>query len=186
MQDEQNLVHRAQQGDQEAFAELYESHFDNIYRYVALRVGNRMEAEDITQEVFLKAVRSIQSFKWKGIPFSAWLFRIARNEVIDSLRKKSRQPTVPLSELPVIPVSSSGNPHPLVKHEVDVDQLRAAIRQLTEAQQEVISLRFSAELSIAEVASIMGKSEGAVKSLQHGGIIALRRILSKGGDNEKG
>ncbi|MCL0039172.1 sigma-70 family RNA polymerase sigma factor, partial [Dehalococcoidia bacterium] len=87
---------------------------------------------------------------------------------------------------PPIPVSSSGNPHPLVEHEVDVDQLRAAIRQLTEAQQEVISLRFSAELSIAEVASIMGKSEGAVKSLQHGAIVALRRILSKGGDNEKG
>ncbi|MCL0058661.1 RNA polymerase sigma factor [Dehalococcoidia bacterium] len=186
MQDEQNLVHRAQQGDQEAFAQLYESHFDNIYRYVALRVGNRMEAEDITQEVFLKAVRSIRSFRWKGAPFSAWLFRIARNEVIDSLRKKSRQPTVSLSELPLIPVSSAGNPHPLVKHEVDVDQLRAAIRQLTEAQQEVISLRFSAELSIAEVASIMGKSEGAVKSLQHGAIVALRRILSKGGDNEKG
>ena len=185
MQDEQNLVYRAQQGDHEAFAELYESHFDDIYRYVALRVGNRMEAEDITQEVFLKAVRSIQSFKWKGIPFSAWLFRIARNEVIDSLRKKSKQPTVPLSELPVIPVSSAGNPHPLVEHEVDVDQLRAAVRQLTQAQQEVISLRFSAELTIAEVAGIMGKSQGAVKSLQHNGIIALRRVLSQGGDNEK-
>ncbi|MCL0065974.1 RNA polymerase subunit sigma-70, partial [Dehalococcoidia bacterium] len=71
MQDEQNLVHRAQQGDQEAFAQLYESHFEDIYRYVTLRVRNRIEAEDITQEVFLKAVRSIQSFKWKGIPFSA-------------------------------------------------------------------------------------------------------------------
>ncbi|MBT9141071.1 MAG: ECF RNA polymerase sigma factor SigD [Dehalococcoidia bacterium] len=186
MQDEQNLVHRAQQGDQEALAQLYESHFDNIYRYVALRVGNRIEAEDITQEVFLKAVRSIHTFKWKGIPFSAWLFRIAKNEVIDSLRKRGRHPTVPLSELPAIAVSSAGNPCPVAEGELDIEQLTAAIRRLTQAQQEVISLRFSAELSIAEVASLMGKRQGAVKALQHSAILALRRVLSKGGDNEKG
>jgi RNA polymerase sigma-70 factor (ECF subfamily) len=185
LQDEQNLVHRAQQGDQEALAQLYEDYFDNIYRYVMVRIGNRMEAEDVTQEVFLKAVRSIHSFRWKGIPFSAWLFRIARNEVIDSLRKRSRQPTVPLTDLPVVHASSTVNPHPAAELELDIEQLRAAIRRLTQAQQEVISLRFSAELSIAEVASLMGKSQGAVKALQHGAILALRRILSKGGDNEK-
>ena len=186
MQDEENLVHRAKQGDEEALAQLYESYFDRIYRYAALRIGNRMEAEDITQEIFLKAVRSIHTFKWKGIPFSAWLFRIARNEVIDTMRKKSKQPTVPLSQLPAIAVSSAGNPCPVAEGELDIEQLTAAIRRLTQAQQEVISLRFFAELSIAEVASLTGKRQGAVKSLQHSAILALRRVLSKGGDNEKG
>lgn len=186
MQDEQNLVHQAKQGDEEAFAQLYESYFDRIYRYVMLRMGDRMEAEDITQEVFLKAVRSIHTFKWKGIPFSAWLFCIARNEVIDTMRKKGKQPTVPLSQLPAIPASSAGNPCPVAELELDMEQLRAATRRLTQAQQEVISLRFSAELSIAEVASLMGKRQGAVKALQHSAILALRRVLSKGGDNEKG
>jgi RNA polymerase sigma-70 factor (ECF subfamily) len=187
LQDEQNLVHRAQQGDKnEALAELYEAYFDNIYRYVMVRIGNRVEAEDITQEVFLKASRSIHSFRWKGVPFSAWLFRIARNEVIDCLRKKSRQPTFSLSDLPVVPASSTGNPHPVAELGLDIEQLRAAIQRLTQAQQEVISLRFSAELSIAEVANLMGKSQGAVKALQHSAILALRQVLSKGGDNEQG
>jgi RNA polymerase sigma-70 factor (ECF subfamily) len=152
-----------------------------------VRIGNQMEAEDITQEVFLKAIRSIHSFRWKGNPFSAWLFRIARNEVIDCLRKKSRQPTVPLiNQLSKVPASSSGNPHPVAELELDIEQLRAAVRRLTQAQQEVISLRFSAELSIAEVANLMGKSQGAVKALQHSAILALRQVLSKGGDNEQG
>jgi RNA polymerase sigma-70 factor (ECF subfamily) len=147
LRDEQKLVHRAQQGDKnEALAEIYEAYFDKIYRYVMVRMGNRVEAEDVTQEAFLKAARSIHSFRWKGVPFSAWLFRIARNEVIDSLRKKSRQPTVLLNDLPVVPASNAGNPHPAAELELDIEQLRAATRQLTQAQQEVISLRFSAEL----------------------------------------
>jgi RNA polymerase sigma-70 factor (ECF subfamily) len=187
LQDEQSLIHRAQQGDKnEALAEIYEAYFDNIYRYVMVRIGNRVEAEDITQEIFLKAIGSIHTFKWKGIPFSAWLFRIARNEVIDSLRKKSRHPTFSLSDLPVVPASSTGNPHPAAELGLDIEQLSAATRRLTQAQQEVISLRFSAELSIAEVASLMGKSQGAVKALQHSAILALRQILSKGGENGKG
>ena len=105
MQDEQGLVRRAQQQDQEAFAQLYERHFDKIYRYIALKIGNRMEAEDITQQVFLKALRSISSYKWKDIPFSAWLYRIAHNQVVDYLRKKTRHPTTPLEERLAISVS---------------------------------------------------------------------------------
>jgi len=175
--EEESLVRRAQQQDQQAFAQLYEEHFDKIYRYVALRIGDRVEAEDITQQVFLKALRSISSFRWKGVPFSAWLFRIAHNQVVDHLRKKTKQATVPIDES----VISSGNdPQLLIEQKLNIEQLIAATRRLTEAQREVISLRFAGELPITQVAKIMGKSEGAVKALQHSAVVALRKVLSVG------
>ncbi|HEY86831.1 MAG TPA: sigma-70 family RNA polymerase sigma factor [Dehalococcoidia bacterium] len=175
MQDEQNLVHRAQQGDKEAFAQLYENHFDKIYRYVALRIGNKTEAEDVTQQAFLNALRSISSFKWKGTPFSAWLFRIAHNLVVDYLRKGKKQTTTPLDESLV---DSDSNPQREAEYRLDIEQLVSATKQLTAAQREVISLRFAGELSVAEVAKVMGKSQGAVKALQHSAIVALRKVLS--------
>ncbi len=174
MQDEESLVRRAQQRDQEAFAQLYEEHFDKIYRYVSFRIGDKTEAEDVTQQVFLNALRSISSFKWKGIPFSAWLFRIAHNQVVDYLRKKKRA-TVPLDESLA---SSEDNPQLVVEQKLDIEQLLLATKQLTEAQREVVSLRFAGELSIAQVAKVMGKSQGAVKALQHSAIVALRKALS--------
>jgi RNA polymerase sigma-70 factor (ECF subfamily) len=174
VQKEEGLVLRAQQHDQEAFAQLYEAYFDKIYRYVTFKLGNEMEAEDITQQVFLNTLQSISSFKWKGVPFSAWLFRIAHNQVVDYLRKKKRA-TLPLDEsLP----SSDDNPQQLTEHNLDIERLLSAIRRLTEAQREVISLRFTSELPIAEVARVMGKSEGAVKALQHSAILALRQALA--------
>jgi RNA polymerase sigma-70 factor (ECF subfamily) len=175
VQDEQNLVHRAQQGDKGAFAQLYENNFDKIYRYVALRIGNKTEAEDVTQQAFLNALRSISSFKWKGTPFSAWLFRIAHNLVVDYLRKGKKQTTTPLDESLV---DSDSNPQREAEYRLDIEQLVSATKQLTAAQREVISLRFAGELSVAEVAKVMGKSQGAVKALQHSAIVALRKVLS--------
>ena len=174
MQDEQGLVHRAQQGDKEAFAQLYEGNFDKIYRYVVLKIGNKTEAEDVTQQVFLNALRSISSFKWKGTPFSTWLFRIAHNLVVDYLRKEKKRTTTPLDESLV---SSDSDPHLAAEHRLDIEQLISATERLTVAQREVISLRFAGELSVAEVAKVMGKSEGAVKALQHSAVVALRRAL---------
>jgi RNA polymerase sigma-70 factor (ECF subfamily) len=174
VQDEQGLIQRARDFDQEAFAQLYERHFDKIYRYVALKIGNKMEAEDVTQQVFLKALQSISSYQWREIPFSAWLYRIAHNQVVDYLRKKTRPLAVPLNEQ--LPVSDS-NPEKTAEQKLDAEQLMQATRQLTTAQQEVISLRFSSELPISQVAKIMGKSETAVKALQHSAIVALRKIL---------
>ena len=175
MQDEESLVRRAQQRDQEAFTQLYEENFDKIYRYIVLRIGNKTEAEDMTQQVFLNALKSISSFKWKGVPFSAWLFRIARNQVVDYLRKKAKQATAPLDESLV---SSDSNPELAAEHSLDIERLLLATRQLTAAQREVISLRFAGELPIAQVAKVMDKSEGAVKALQHSAIVALRQTLS--------
>jgi len=184
VQDEESLVRRAKQRDQKAFAELYEEHFDKIYRYVTLRIGDKMEAEDITQQVFLRALQSISSFKWKGVPFTAWLFRIAHNQIVDYLRKKKRQMATLLDESLVKSISSDSNPQLLAERRLDIEQLLLTTKRLTEAQREVISLRFAGELSIAQVAKTMGKSQGAVKALQHSAIITLRKILLVSGNEE--
>ncbi|MFC2011505.1 sigma-70 family RNA polymerase sigma factor [Chloroflexota bacterium] len=179
MQDEKSLVERAKQHDQEAFGRIYEEYFDKIYRYVALRIGDKAEAEDMTQQVFLKALKSISSFKWKGVPFSAWLYRIAHNQVVDYLRKSKKTPS-PLNDESLLSDDSKGNPQLLAEHSLNIDILLSATQRLTEAQREVISLRFTSGLSTAEVASIMGKSQGAIKALQHSAIVALRKILLVG------
>ena len=183
VQDEQDLVHRAQNGDKEAFTELYETYFSKLYRYVVVRIGNRAEAEDMTQQVFVKAYKSISSYRWRGVPFSAWLFRIAHNLVVDFFRKESKRPAVPLEESLV---ASDDNVQQVVERRLDVERVMAATRQLTAAQREVISLRFAGGLAIAEVARVMGKSEGAVKALQHSAIAALRRMLLVGENGVKG
>ena len=183
MQDEESLVRRAQQRDEEAFTQLYEANFDKIYRYVALRIGNKTEAEDMTQQVFLNALQSLPSFKWRGISFSAWLFRIAHNKVVDYLRKKTKQATALLDESMV---NSDSNPQLVAEHKLDIEQLVSATKRLTETQREVISLRFAGELTITQVAKVMGKSQGAVKALQHSAIVALRKALLLAEDNERG
>jgi len=175
VQNEESLVRRAQQHDEEAFTQLYEEYFDKIYRYVALKIGDRMEAEDITQQVFLNAIKAINSFRWRGVPFSSWLFRIAHNQVVDHLRNKAKRATVPLEESLV---ASNDNPQLTVEQKLDIEQLNSAAKRLTPAQQEVISLRFAGEMSIAQAANVMGKSEGAIKALQHSAIVALRKVLS--------
>jgi len=177
VQEEQSLIRRAQQRDQVALTQLYEENFDRIYRYIVLKIGDRTEAEDMTQQVFLNALKSISSYKFKGMPFSSWLYRIAHNQIVDYLRKKSKRLTVPLDESLPLP-ATDGSPEHLAEKKVEIEELVIATRKLTAAQQEVISLRFAAELSIAEVAGAMGKSEGAVKALQHSAIIALRKVLA--------
>lgn len=177
MHDEENLIRRARQHDQAALTQIYEENFDRIYRYIVLKIGDKTEAEDMTQQVFLNAFQSISSFKSRGTPISAWLFRIAHNQIVDYLRKKSKQATVPLAESLV---GSTSDPGLKVERALDIEQLAAAIKRLTKAQQEVISLRFGGELSVAQVAKVMGKSEGAIKALQHSAIVSLRRLLSAG------
>lgn len=181
MQDEQSLIRRAQQYDQEAFARLYEEYFDKIYRYVTLRIGDQVEAEDLTQQVFIKALGSISSFKWRNIPFGAWLFRIAHNLVVDHLRRRTRRPTTSLDETRLV---SGSDPQGMAEKGQEIERLILASKQLTPAQQQVISLRFAGELPIAQVAKIMGRSQGAVKAMQHSAIVALRKILSVGQDSE--
>ncbi len=176
MHEEGDLVQQAVAGDQRAFAELYEGYFNRIYRYVYLKTGDRVEAEDMTQQVFVNALKSISGYRWQGKPFSAWLFRIAHNQIVDHLRRRTRQPATLLNE----PLLTGGvNPLALAEHNLDMEQVARATKRLTKAQQEVVSLRFAAGLSIEEVARSMGRSQGAVKALQHSAIIALRKVLVK-------
>lgn len=182
MRDEKGLVERAKHGDPEAFAQLYEEYVDKIYRYISLRIGNQAEAEDLTQQVFLKALESISSYQFRGIPFTSWLFRIAHNQVIDYLRKAARIKNIPLD---VSLTSSESDVAREVEEEFEAEQVKKAIGELTQLQQEVISLRFAGELSTAEVAKLMGKSEGAIKALQHSALVALRKKLLEGRDGKE-
>ena len=178
MQDEESLVRQAKERDEAALTQLYEGNFDKIYRYIVLKIGDRTEAEDMTQQVFLKAFKSISGYQSKGSPFSSWLFRIAHNQIVDYWRKKSKRPTVPLEETLV--GSSDSNPDSDVERKMEIEKLVVATRGLTEMQREVISLRFAGGLPVAQVAKLMGKSEGAIKALQHSAVVSLRRMMATG------
>jgi len=175
--DEKGLVERARKNDPDAVAQIYEEHFDRIYRYVFVKVESHTEAEDLTQQVFLNMIQSISSFKWKGASFSSWLFRIAHNQVIDYYRKASRVQVAPV-EVPL--AAPDHDPADVADQEMEIERVKDTLGTLTPSQQEVITLRFTGELSTAETAKIMGKSEGAVKVLQHSALAALRKKLSAG------
>lgn len=182
MGDEESTARGLQKRDPEAWAEVYEKYFSRVYRYIALRVGDRTEAEDLTGQVFLKAVESIKSFKWRGVPVSAWLFRIAHNQVIDYWRRSKGKSHSPLEEWLV---SDDMDPVLEAERSLDINQVVKAVGQLTQAQREVIELRFAGGLSTAEVAKVLGKSQGAVKVLQHSALAALRKRLSSERNHEE-
>ena len=175
MLSEENLVQQAVNGDQAAFTQLYDRNFDKIYRYVYVRVRSQAEAEDLTQDVFIKALEAIGSYKWRDLPFAAWLFRIAHNRIIDHVRKISKEKRANLDEAGAV---SMDDPVNIAEKHYEAQQLRAALERLPKAQQEVATLRFIAQLSIAEVAKTLGKSEGTVKALQFNATASLRKALS--------
>ncbi|MDP2951689.1 MAG: sigma-70 family RNA polymerase sigma factor, partial [Chloroflexota bacterium] len=175
-EEEAKLVQRAQGRNAEAFGQLYETHFDRVYRYLYLRVGRVEEAEDLTEQVFLRALESIGSFRWTGAPFASWLFRIAHNLLVDHWRRqKGNEYLDPAREI----ASREPGPAYIAEIRVRIAEVRVALGQLTEAQRQVIGLRFSAGLSLAEAAKIMSRTEGAIKALQHSALAALRRQLKE-------
>jgi RNA polymerase sigma-70 factor (ECF subfamily) len=173
---EESLVRQAVEGSQSAFAQLYNEHFDRIYRYIYFRVDNKAQAEDLAQEVFIKALGAIGSYKWRDVHFASWLFRIAHNQLIDHIRKQSKQRKTTLEETTAV---STENPVTTTEQKLEIEGLMAALEKLPPAQHEVVSLRFIAGLSIAEVARTLGKREGTVKALQFNAIVSLRKILSE-------
>ena len=179
MLNEENLVQQAISGDQSAFTLLYDEYFNKVYRYVVSQVGNQSEAEDLTQEVFIKALHAIGSYKQKGAPFASWLFRIARNNIIDFWRKQKGRKTTSIDE--AASLVSENDPVDTTERLSDAEELAIALQKLPQAQKEVVSLRFISGLSIAEVAKVLGKKEGTVKALQFNGMVSLKKILSETG-----
>ena len=176
------LVKQAQAGGPAAFSALYEHYYDSIYRYVSFRTGSVADAEDITAEVFVRMIESIHRFKWKGYPFSSWLFRIAHNLVVDFYRKRGRRQTVSLENAPPIVESVALDVDARMDIELTMGDVRKAMESLTDLQREAITLRFAAGLSVAETAKAMGKKDNAVKALQHAGLKKLRRTLCSEND----
>lgn len=174
----ENLVKSAQEGDATSFAGLYARYYDQILRYVSFKTGNLSEAEDITGEVFVRMLESIQSFKWQGYPFTSWLFRIAHNLIVDHFRKKSRKQTVSLDNADSVAGSNASDIEGYVDLKLSMQEVHQAMEDLTNLQREVISLRFAAGLSVAETARAVGKKDNAVKALQHAGLKKLRRLLT--------
>jgi RNA polymerase sigma-70 factor (ECF subfamily) len=160
---------------------LYELYFDRIYRYIYLKVGNPTEAEDLSEQVFLRMIESIGTFKWQGSTFASWLYRIAHNQVVDTLRRNSRRPQVPIEPVSDVLPSERDDPHHLAEQRDFRDHLRAAMSDLTALQAQVIELKFIGGLSNAEVAALLDRSEGAIKALQFSALQNLQKLLVKKG-----
>ena len=171
--DDAALVERART-DAEAFGVLYDRYCDRILRYVSRRLYDSQSAEDVTAEVFFKALRALDGYRPETAPFSAWLYRIAANTVVDVLR--ARRPTAPLEHAPDLPDSAASVEQQVVDR-TEVDRVWAAVDQLTDAQRTAVTLRLGEDLPIAQIAAQMGRSEGAVKLLLNRGLSAVRELL---------
>lgn len=170
---------RAAQGETEAFSVLYERYVRRIYNYVFYRTGNPYDAEDLTERVFHRALSHISSYRNQGVPFSAWLYRIAHNLVANWHRDNSRRREVPLDDHLSYPAHSEHMESALVRFQENQRLLRAIQKQPDERQQLLI-LKFVEHLSNQEIAVIMGRSEGAIKSLYHRTLLSMRDDLENG------
>src|SRR5262249_54904491 len=171
------LVDRAQKGDRAALEELYLIHFDRIYSYLHVSVGNRHDAEDLTTQTFLKMLESIGRFRWQSAPFSAWPFRIAHNLAMDHFRANKRwQPEeeVPEPEPDEVTSAETG-----ALESIGRKSMLELIEDLSPEQQQVLTLKFVFNFANAEAGTILGKTEGAIKSLQHRALVSLQKQLER-------
>jgi len=172
--DESALIERAKT-DSEAFGELYERHFDRIYNYVYYRTGNIHDAEDLTAKVFFRALQHIGNYKDQGGPFSAWLYSIARNLLANWYRDNSKRTMIPIDSMAQIQMADG----PEFESEIveNREALLAAIRRLPEDRQDLLVLKYVNEESNVEIGRILGRSEGAIKSLYHRTLLSLKNDL---------
>jgi len=171
------LVASAQQGDREALEELYLLHFDRIYSYLHMSVGNRHDAEDLTTQTFLKMLEAIGRFRWQSAPFSAWLFRIAHNLAMDHFRATRRWQSE--EDVPEPPDAEEASAEDEAMQSIGRQSMLELIENLSHDQQQVLTLKFVFNFPNAEVATILGKSEGAIKSLQHRALVSLQKQITR-------
>jgi len=174
--DQQALLERASRAEPAALGEVYDQYADRIYAYIYRRVGQAEVAEDLTGQVFMRMLEAVRRGQGWRSSFSGWLYRIAHNLVIDYYRRRGRVTLVDIDEAAPIR-ATHGDPVRSTESLLSREQLRAALFQLTEEQAQVITLRFMEERSIAEVADLMDKTEGAIKALQYRAVLALRRVM---------
>lgn len=176
LQINKSIIARAKAGDESATVAIYEAYREKVQRYLHYRIGHRQAAEDLTNDVFLRVIEYLPDYRQQDVPFQAWLFQIARNLAVDYFRKQRVRDHLPLDEQ----ISSNGEaPDSYVARSLVGEELQQALQRLTDGQSDVIVMRFIADMSIAEVAGALNKSESAVKSLQARGLEALHRILSQ-------
>ncbi len=175
--DDSALVNLAK-NDQDAFGELYSRYVKRIYNYVYYRTGNHHDAEDLTARVFQRALQHIIGYEDRGLPFSAWLYRIAHNLVVNWHRDRKRRKVVPLDDLIVFAVRGDA-PEKSAERREEAEHLLLAIHNLPEDRQQLLLLKFVERMSNAEIGEIMGRTEGAIKSLYHRTLIALRGEITQ-------
>jgi len=159
-----------------ALAALYESHYDRISRYAFVRLGNQADAEDLAGEVFLRALESLGSYKERGVPMQAWLFRIAHNLIVDHFRKSAKQKTVSID---TVSIKAETDPEEQAMAVLEAARVTRALGRLTESQRKVIELRFFGELTSEEAGYVLNKRAGAVRELQSAAIRTLRGLLDE-------
>lgn len=162
--------------DPEAFGLLYERYVAQIYRYLYYRTGNHQDAEDLTARTFYRALEHLPRYQERGLPFTAWLYRIAHNVVANWLRDRSRKPVVSLDYIAAWG-SGEGDPHTILEEQEERERLLWAFRSLPPERQELLILKFLEGMSNAQIGAIMGRSEGAIKSLYHRTLLELRKYL---------
>ena len=158
-------------------AGLYDEYFDRITRYIYVRLGDRSEAEDLAGDVFVKALESLKSYKERGIPMQAWLFRIAHNILVDYLRKRGKIATVPIED---IQIEAGEDPIATAERSSEMEKVNEAMQKLTPEQREVVQLRFFGGLSSKEAGAILSKSDGAEREMQRAAVEKLRGLLTDG------
>lgn len=173
---EEIVLNRAVKGDKDAFGVLYERHVGRIFNYIYYRTGNQHDAEDLTARVFFRAMRGIKNYQDRGLPVSAWLYRIAHNLVANWHRDRSRRPEIPLNDGLWIP-QQTDHPETALMQNEERESLLFVIRDLSPDRQQLLFLKFVEHLSNAEIGQIMGRTEGAVKSLYHRTLLSLREDM---------
>jgi len=179
----ENVLAKAIEGDLEAFSVLYKENVQRIYTYIYYRTGNKHDAEDLTARVFQRALGHIRKYEDKGIPFSAWLYRIAHNLVANWHRDHSRKKEISIDETPMELPSAEMPESSMIKNQ-EVGELLTNVRRLPADRQMLLILKFVDGLTNMEIAAIMGKSEGAIKSLYHRTLLQLRSRIEQDGKEE--
>ncbi|MBI5530533.1 MAG: sigma-70 family RNA polymerase sigma factor [Candidatus Doudnabacteria bacterium] len=173
-----DLIKRVQQGDSEAFGQVYDIFAQRIFKYIRLKVQNKEQAEDILQEVFIKAYKGIAALKLEGLNFNAWLYRVASNTVNDHFRKKYRTPEI-LNIDDHQDISSSSSPQKDMEFRSEMSTVLAAFEDLSPIYRQVLELRFLQDLTIKETAHILSKSQLAIRLLQHRALKKVEGIISR-------